>query len=218
MFRMIHRAVLGVAVLSFVLSCSSSTRITGVWRNNNTSREVNFKSYAILVLTENVVTRSVVERHMAEALTEFGKSAVRSVDIIPPSFRDQQLRKEDLVDTLRSKGIEAIVTVAILREQTETRHQSADISYMPMVRFGWYGSFWGYYSHWYPRVFVQDYVVQDNVYYTEVNVYETESESLIWSAQSETYNHFDLESASQEFSRVVVMEMVKYDILEKSRE
>jgi hypothetical protein len=88
---------------------------------------------------------------------------------------------------------------------------------MPMVRFGWYGSFWGYYSHWYPRVFVQDYVLQGNVYYTEVNVYETESESLIWSAQSETYNHYDLESASEEFSKVVVKEMVKYNILEKTR-
>lgn len=218
MLRMIFRTVIGIAVLSTILSCSSSTRITGVWRNKSTLREINYKSYAILVLTENVVTRSVVENHMAEALEEYGKSAVRSVDVIPPSYRDQQLRKEDLIDTLRSKGIEAIVTITILKEHTETRHRAAEIDYMPMVKFGWYGSFWGYYSHWYPRVFVQDYVVDGNVYYTEVNVYETESESLIWSAQSETYNHFDLESASEEFSKVVVKEMVKYDILEKTKE
>jgi hypothetical protein len=218
MFKKFVRTVLGVAVLYIIIACSSSTRITGVWRNNSTSKEINYKSYAILVLTENVVTRSVVEKHMAEALEKYGKSVMRSVDIIPPSYRDQQLRKEDLMDTLRSKGIEAIVTIAILKEHSETRHRTAEIEYKPMVKFGWYGSFWGYYSHWYPRVFVQDYVIEGNVYYTEINVYDTDSESLIWSAQSETYNYFDLESASEEFSKVVVKEMVKYGILEKTKE
>lgn len=49
--------------------------------------------------------------------------------------------------------------------------------------------------------------VNDERYFMEINVYDTESELLVWSAQSETLNPRSVETFSAEFLRIVIQRM-----------
>jgi len=78
----------------FLVSCSSITKLNGVWRSTSADAELGFQTFAILVLTDNTTYRGKVEDQIGDQLKARGKDVVRSIDIIPPSFKDQQMDKD----------------------------------------------------------------------------------------------------------------------------
>lgn len=197
----------------FLVACSSSTKITGSWRTKDSGKEMTFKRYAVIALSEKHSVRAEVEADLAAVLKSSERSAQRSIDILPPSFKGREMDKDLLLDTLQNAGFDAILIVSLLDVESETRYVPGQASYLPSMRFGWYGSFWGYYSYWQPRVYQPGYYTEDKVYYIEVNLYDIASESLIWSAQSETWNPSDLHTASKEFAQKVAKQMRKDGLL-----
>ena len=82
-----------------------------------------------------------------------------------------------------------------------------------MPRFGYYGTFWGYYNTWHPTLYSPGYYQEDKVYFIETNLYDAETEQLLWSAQSETYNPSSLTIFAKTFADVVVSRMQQEDLL-----
>lgn len=175
--------------------------------------ELFFDTYGIIVLSDKATVRATVEKDLVDAMKVEGHKAVRGIDVFPPSFRGKELDKKTILDTFQHHGIDAIITVSLLDVESETRYIPGQVNYAPSIRFGWYGSFWGYYSHWYPRVYQPGYYTEDKTYYIEVNLYDVKTESLIWSAQSETHNPADLHIASRNFSKTVVKRLKKDGVL-----
>ena len=57
------------------------------------------------------------------------------------------------------------------------------------------------------------YYEDDKVYYIETNLYDADTEELLWSAQSETYNPTSLPDFASDFAEVVVARMEKENLL-----
>ena len=51
------------------------------------------------------------------------------------------------------------------------------------------------------------YYVNDKTYFIESNLYDVESEDIIWSVQSEAYNPSNLESASNKYAAQLIKEL-----------
>lgn len=195
--------------LIFLYGCYPTTQITGSWKNPKQA-ERNYHSIFIAALTGNTIAKSTLENDLETALTKYGVTISKSIDAFPPSFEKDSIPRSELMKKVRKNGNEAILTVSMLKKETESRYVGGP--YTPMT-WGYYGSFWGYYNYWYPHTYADSYYTKESIYYLETNLYDATTESLVWSAQSKTYSYEGLVEFSKEFSNVVVEQMKKEGIV-----
>jgi hypothetical protein len=195
--------------LLLLVACYPSTKITGSWKSEKESK--SYKSIFIAALTKNTIIKSTLENDLSFALNSFSIATLKSLHEFPPSFAQDSVPKEEMMSTVKKKGSEAILTISIQRKETESRYVSG--VYAPIGRFGYYGNFWGYYNHWYPYGYNDAYYTQNEIYYLETNLYDSKSESLVWSAQSQTYTYDALASFSKEFAKQITERMKKDGIV-----
>lgn len=202
-----------VACIFFLVGCSPTTQITGSWKNPNQASKT-FSSVIVTTLSQNIEARQTVEADLATALSANGVTVLKSLESVPPQFRDdKEIDKEELLKKIRKTGAEGILTVALINKQTENRYVRGNYTYAPITLFRYYGRFSGYYTTWYPTVHSQGYYEQDKIYFIEINFYDASNEDLLWSAQSETYNPSSLSKFSKEFAEVVVNKMKEDGVL-----
>lgn len=210
-----NRCFYCVLMIVLAAACSPGTEITGSWKNPKTGGD-RIHSILVTSLTAKTNARQTVETDLANALQSKGYKAVKSIDVMPPSFTDgKEPDKEALLDKINGTGVDAILTIALIDKETENRYVPGSYSYQPMPRFGYYGRFWGYYNTWYPTLYSQGYYTEDKVYFIETNLYDAKTENLLWSAQSETYNPSGLASFSKEFASVVLAKMEHDGVIRK---
>lgn len=190
--------------LGLLAGCASSTHITGSWKNPNPGKKT-YHSLFIAALTSNTVAKATLENDMEAVLKKQGISSVKSIDEFPPGLFKDSLSKFAMIEKMQSKGSDAVLTISILKKKTESRYVGG--GYAPMSRFGYYGSFGGYYSYWSPYAYNPGYYTQDDVYFLETNLYDSATELLLWSAQSETYTYEGLGDFSREFAKTIVGQM-----------
>ncbi|WP_299703492.1 hypothetical protein [uncultured Pontibacter sp.] len=203
-----------IMVLSIVLSgCASSTQILGSWKSPEIAAQ-NYQRIVVAALTDNVLARQEVEDDLQAQLRLRGIEATRSIDLFPPSAASKTGPDVNLLlDRIKENGHDAILTAALVDEQTETRYVPGNMGYRPMTRFGWYGNFRGYYNFWYPTLYQPGYYTEEKIYYLETNLYDTNSEQLVWSAQSKSYSPSSLRRAAAKFAEITVQKMTEDNVL-----
>lgn len=206
--------VAALILLSILLyGCASSTQILGSWKSPEISSQ-NYHRIIVAALTDNVLARQEVENDLQAQLKRRGIEATKSIDLFPPSAGEKGPQDVNmLLGKIRENGHDAILTAALVDERTETRYVPGSMGYAPITRFGWYGSFRGYYSYWYPILYNPGYYTEDKVYYLETNLYDAKTESLVWSAQSKSYSPSNLRKAAAQFAEVTVKKMTEDNVL-----
>ena len=195
-------------ILVFAAACSPSTKILGSWTGPNTPSEP-YKSIFVTGISDNLVARQTIENDIDTQLKSRGIVATSSFDIIPPGFKATEQNKEATLQAIREGGSDAILTVALLDQTSETRYVPGTTMYSPMAYGGYYGRFYGYYSYYNPVMYDPGYYATDKKYYLEINLYDANSEELVWSSQSETTNPSSVETFSKTFSELVVTQLIK---------
>lgn len=196
-----------------IMSCSPSTQLTGSWKSPEATQK-HYGKVIVAALTDNVRARQTVENDLQAQLAERGISATKSIDIFPPALmRDSGSNADGLLQKIQGDGYDAILTAALVDEETETRYVPGNQGYAPM-RFGWYGSFRGYYANWAPTFYDPGYYREDKVYFLESNLYDAENDRLLWSAQSRSYNPGNLERFSRKFAELTVTTMREQDLID----
>ncbi len=201
-------------VLFAVASCSPSTKILGSWTSPSTPSD-GYESIFVTAITENIVNRSTIETDLDKILNSQNVEAQSSFEVIPPGYKASEDDKERLLAEIKAAGAEAVLTVALLDQTSETRYVPGTTMYSPMGYGGYYGRFYGYYSYYNPVMYDPGYYTTDKNYYLEINLYDINTEELVWSAQSETTNPSSIESFSAAFSELVVGQMLKDGVITK---
>ena len=105
------------------------------------------------------------------------------------------------------------MTFTLIKQQEETKYIPGNTAYAPMGRYGHYGSFGGYYGYYGSRMYDPGYYTQDEVFFIETNLYDVESEKLVWSVQSKTYNPSGIQQFSEDFTRSITRQLIKSKII-----
>jgi hypothetical protein len=195
--------LLGLAVTG----CSSNTSITGSYVAPGVT-QVSYKKIFISALTDNTSAKQTVESSLANQLNANGVAAVKSIDVLPPNFRSaaDSNDKELLIKKIREGGCDGILTVALMKQDTETRYVEGNPYPVATPYYGYFGS---YYNYGYANFYSPGYYTNDKVYYLETNLYDAATEKLVWSAQSKTYNPSSLESFMQEYQKALAEQIAK---------
>ncbi len=210
-----YSAKLASIVLSLLIlnSCgTTSTVITGSWEKPDI--EKRYDNLFVEAFTPQEEVEGALEFQMIEKLQEKGIKASRNEQQLPPGPVENDQDKEEVMDNIQENGADGILTISIIDKESESRYVPGPSPYAPYSRYPYYGSFWGYYDYWYPYFHDPGYYTTENVYYIETNLFDAETEDLIWSAQSKTYEQANLKTFSKDYAKEVVEELVKDGVIE----
>jgi hypothetical protein len=202
------------------VSCGSTTSITASYKEPQAAT-TDFKKVFIVALTDNTYAQQAVENTMSKLMTDRGATTIKSMDVLPPNFRKAAEAKdrEMVLQKLREKGCDAIMTVALVDAKEESRYvPGTTTSYYPMsYGYGYYGGFGSYYTYGYNNFYTPGYYTEDKVYYLETNIYDANTEKLVWSAQSQTYNPESIEDFLKGYSQALSDRMTKDNMMKKAK-
>ncbi|MXV51156.1 hypothetical protein GS399_09260 [Pedobacter sp. HMF7647] len=204
-------------IISLVMSaCSSTTSVTGSYKDPSFTAATEFKKIFVAGLTSNVPARQKIETSMAEAITSRGFAAVKSLDVFTPDFQSSSGSKSDLVlQKIRETGSDGILTVALVNKETESRYVPG--SAYPVGAYPYYGTFGGYWGNFYGAgMYDPGYYTTDKTYYVETNLYDAKTEKIVWSAQSQTMNPSNIDDFLAGYKKALAKQLAKDGLITAS--
>jgi len=162
-------------ICMFVLMSCTTTTLKSVWKDKNYQGKPN--NIIIIMVTKSPITRELVEGMFVAGLDARGNNATASYRIIPLD----QLPDRDIVESrIRGIGADAVLVSRLVdRKKMETYTPSVTYGFIPDFYYDW----WGYYDY---VMVTPGYTDETQVLIAEINMYDIETEKLIWSARSET--------------------------------
>ena len=192
-----------------ISGCSTTTEITSSWRKPDAKAD-KFNNLFIAALTSNVAARQAVENGIQEDLQAKGVTVEKSLDIFPPDFNNTgNARREMPMSKIRATKADAILTIALLKQETETHYVPGSGLWNPGLRYGYYNNFSSYYNNWNTSLNSPGYYDETQVYYLETNLYNAKTEQLIWTAQSKTYDPTSIDAFLKGYLKSIYERMMK---------
>lgn len=187
-----------------LIACGSSTRITGSWVNKEKLADKDYNNVFIAALTSDRQLQSTLENELATRAELRGVNAITSHNTFTRTFTsDNKPSKEELLSTIKTSDADAIFTVTVQDVETDTHYVPGNTVYPTPLLYSYYGDFYGYYDTMYPIAYNTGYYTEDKVYYMESNLYDADTEELLWSAQSKTYDPVDVEIFVEEYAEAI---------------
>jgi len=206
-------------VLAFLLmfaGCSSSSQSTGVWVNKEKLAGKKFNNIFIVVMTADIEARSELENDLAAAAVAKGYKVVKSIDVMPPSFKDPETpTKEAIKGKVVSSGCDAVFVASLLKKEESIHYTPGVTAYTPMPFYSWQGNYYGYYSNFYPTVSSPGYYNNNNTYFMQSNLYDVASEEIMWSVQSKVFDPSSLKKFSKSYTSALIKQLENESLLKK---
>lgn len=197
-------------VVIFLENCYNSV-ITSSWHAEDFNKKIIKK---ILVLAiDNNKDRSIrvkLENHLVNDLTKKGIEAFSAIENYGPLLLSG-LQESEAVNKIKDQGFDAVLTVVLLDKEKEKHYVPGKITYTPYSMY--YRRFWGYYSTVYDRVYEPGYYTENTNYFWESNLYDLADKSLIYSAQTKSFDPNNLETLADEYGKIISNDLFKKGIL-----
>ena len=116
------------------------------------------------------------------------------------------------VPIIQKTGADAITVTRLVSQETAERWVQGSSYVVPEP---YYGGFYGYYYNSYAVVNTPDYLVEDQIYVIETNLYDVATEKLIWTGISETVNPESSVKGIDSVGRVIVSTLRKEGLIGK---
>lgn len=193
-------------------------KVTGSWVNKEKAAGKSYNSVFIIVLTENLETRTVLENDLANAAAANGIKAVKSLAVFGPVVATNDTAVMNaLIRKVKEKECQTILTVSLVDAKSETRYvPEKSFTYDPMMYYGaYYGTFVNYYSYSYNHVYSPGYYDTKSTYYLETNLYDVADGGILFSIQTKAMNPPEINKASTQFTGTLIDELKRNDLLKK---
>jgi hypothetical protein len=206
-----------IVVLLFLFwGCGPSSYITSSWKAENVHPKKYNKIVVLGLIREaDRSIREKMEQHMVADLKELGYNAVCSCDEYNPKAFEG-MTEQQAIAKLREAGVDAVLTVSLLDKAREKNYVPGNVYYSPY--YVYHHRFYGYYRTIYDRIYMEGYYVINTRYFWESNFYDMETNQLLYSAQSQSFDPSSTEALSHEYGQMIVKNMVKNNILTNQKE
>ena len=195
------------ALVLLAVQCGPSQRVTSSWRNPDFRPGKTYKKVFIAALTNRQRARVTIEDELAATAYSKGMQAVKSHEVFRPTFtRETTPGKDEMMAKVKELGCDLIFTATLVERRSEARYVPG-VAYAPFPGYGY--RFRGYYNYWYPFIYDPGYYVTDKLYSMEGSLFDAETEAMIWSVQTESYNPESLEKFSTGIAQVMMERAVQ---------
>lgn len=164
---------------AFLVSCAT-TQVVNVWMDEGFKGKKISKALVIGV-TPKEETRKLFEDTFSRKLKERGVDAVSSYTVLP---RGSMPEKETVVAKVKEIGADSVLVTKLVDRKTVRTYVPGQAYVAPT---GPYYNYYGYYRTSYSYVQTPGYTIDDQVALVETNVYDVETEKLMWTAHAEVW-------------------------------
>jgi hypothetical protein len=201
------RCIAIVIPASLLLISCATTKLTHVW-TDEAYHGAPFSHVLVVGVSDEERVRRSFEDEFVKRLKEIGIEGVASAAAIPS---DQKLEKKAIVSAVERFGVDAVLVTHLLGvDKKETYHREST-HYRPSPYH--YGGYYGYYGNVYSYAHSPGYYTTHVTVRLETNLYEAETEDLIWSGKSETLDPKSKPEMIDSVINVVVKNLQKDKLL-----
>lgn len=208
-------------VLSFILSsCGSSTKLTNSWVNKENTPK-HYEKLAIAALTPSDANRYVTERAIVDKLKEKGIKAIPTYEVLPMAGRigqmngelgDSEAIKKFVKKKINENNIDGLMVLTVFNKQTEQRWVNDRSYHMGGAGyygtpFGYSGRYYDYYAYSFGTIYNDGYYVDDVTYFIDCNLYDIESEQMIWSGNIKIKNIVSVEEEADVLGYIIARQL-----------
>ncbi len=187
--------IVTMTVLVLTSCTTTSTKMSETWKAPDFKTK-NFKNLLILSVTQDGVDRRMFEVSMVEALSKAGVGSTASYTVLPNGGK---LNESTVTEVVKKYKYDAVMVTKLITVSTDIQHVAAQsyIAYQAGYPSAYYSSGYngfyapGYYNHYatsYTIVNEPAYNIETKTAVVETNLYDVETEKLIWSGRSATIN------------------------------
>jgi hypothetical protein len=194
------------ALLLSLATCGG-TKLTSVWKDN--AYEGTIDKIMVVAVTENSRNRLIFEREFVEEFKKIGIEAVASVDV---TSSEEKSNEAVILAEARKRGISMILVTHLIGVENKEVYHLPTTHAVPSR--GYYNRFNSYYPRVYEYVHEPGYYTKHKSVNLETNLYETQTEKLIWSVTSETLDPESVNTVIESLSKVIIKSLQKNNLLE----
>ena len=198
--------LLAVSVALLVSSCAN-TKISQSWVEPDNKRSYN--DLLIIGVGESQQNRRAYESHFVEELRANGTEAEASYKLIPSS---EELNRQTVDKAIKGMEIDGVIVTHLTAVDEETIYRPS-MDYMPMYGGGYYGGLYSYYPHVNTYVSRPGYYSTHETYTLETNLYDVESEELVWSARSRTFSPESVSEVINDLTKLLIKDLKEKDLI-----
>jgi hypothetical protein len=202
--------VLMMPLFLFLAACSS-TNVTNSWKDKDISAASFRKVLVVAMLPEkDRDLRQQMEDEMVDDLAKRGYAALSAYAEYGPKAFAGMSEKQVLQQLDRNK-IDGVITVSLLNTEQSENYVPGSVRYEPYAVV--YNRFYRTYQTYYNRTYTPGYTDRQTNYFFETNLYDVNSNKLLYSAQSKSFDPSSASQIANEVSKAVVKDMQKNGIL-----
>ncbi len=163
-----------------------------------------------LFTEKNNRAKRAMENELAKDLNKFGYDAVAATQQFGSTIFSG-MSEQDVLQKLREKGIESVVTITLVNKDKQKRYVPSTYGYRP--------GFWGYYSYYSPWSYrygpgYQPARTEVNTSYVfETNLYNVNTNQLLYSAESKTVDASNMATLADDYAKTIVRDMKRKNIM-----
>ena len=182
--------------IAIISSCSSSTQLQNMWKNESYQKE-GFKKILVFGMAGKEWKKKVYENEFGTVLKKYNVEPVVAWQVLP---KGEQLSVETFEKYFKDQDIDAVLVTMETGESTKETMYSGGTSYVAM-------GFNGFYVSTSPIYNVPGYLSEEKVVYMDTKLFETKEGKLVWSATSESYEPKSTSDVIKLTSLIVVDEL-----------
>ncbi len=202
-------------ILIIICNGCSSSKITSYWKDTTVvSKEYKKIMVLGLIRESDRSLQQNMENHLVGDLQIIGYNAISALQYYgPKSF--EKIEEQAAIEKIKNTGVDAVITIVLLDKKKERKYIPGNIYYSPYSYY--YNHFWGYRSTLYNRIHETGYYVTDTKYFWESNLYDIETQKLIYSVQTQSFEPSSSEIMGHEYGQMIVKNMINNTILNNNK-
>lgn len=194
--------IAGMFLISIILIACSSTKLISSWKAGEVSNQKFDKVLVVgLMGNKDRNLRENMEKIIVQQLESKGINAGSAfAEYGPKTFEGSD--EPSTHEKIKNKGYDGVITIALLDKSKEKNYNPGMMGVYPN-RY----RFWGYYRNIYGRIYEPGYYTVTNKFMLEANVYDLNTDKLIYSAQTRSVDPASPQSLATEFSNKIFEDM-----------
>jgi hypothetical protein len=201
-----RNAIRSLSVLALLvgLAACSGTRLSDVWRDPQYSREP-FRQVAVFVLGADPAVQRLVEDEVVRRLP-MNTRGIGGYGLVPDAERGDVAKA---VARLRAGGYDGAMIARLVGVEGPTPWASGSLKQVPVS----YRTLSNYYVNASEETERASALSAPTVVRVQMNVYAVESQALVWSASSRTFNPEETRDVAGDVARLAVADLQRAGIL-----
>jgi hypothetical protein len=206
--------LINAIIISIILLCSScsSSKIISSWKTANGSREYKKIMVVGIIKDSGNVLRKKMEMHLVNDLKAIGYNAVSALEEFGKGGL-AGLEQEETYIKLCNKGIDAVITIALLDRKKEKFYVPAKVKYYSNLYY--YNRIWNYTTIQADLTSIKGEYEESTQFSWESILFDLQTLSPVYTAQTKTFDPASTETMAHEYGRMIVANMVKKKAIEK---